>query len=106
VLGGEAGAGAFSAASVDGGETAPRIDDELVGEVEVETFTVEFDREAKPARGYVIVRGQGGARSGVRVSKSDTATLAALVSETDEPIGRTGRVVREGERRLFTFGAA
>ncbi|MFT3866544.1 MAG: hypothetical protein QM729_19965 [Solirubrobacterales bacterium] len=105
ILGREAADRPPATASVDGGETAPRIDDELVGEVEVETFTVEFDREARPARGYVVVRGPDRARSGVRVSRSDPATLAALVSETEEPIGRRGRVVREGERRLFTFGA-
>ncbi|MEU7811344.1 acetyl-CoA acetyltransferase [Pseudonocardia sp. NPDC049154] len=79
------------------------VDDTLTGPLEIETFTVEFDREGNPARGYVIGRSPAGTRTGVRVSKSDQATLNALVDPESDPIGRTGRVVAEGERRLFTL---
>jgi acetyl-CoA C-acetyltransferase len=81
------------------------VDDGYVGEVEVETFTVEYDREGLPARGYVIGRTPTGARTGVRVSKSDSTTIAALTSAHDDPIGRSGQVALDGDRRLFSFDA-
>jgi acetyl-CoA C-acetyltransferase len=74
------------------------------GPLEIETYTVEFDREGAPARGYVIGRTPEGTRSGVRVSKTDRATLDALVDPEGDPIGRTGQVVADGDRRLFTLG--
>lgn len=79
------------------------VDTNYVGPLVVETFTVEYDRDGRPARGYVLGRTPTG-RTGVRVSSSDGSTLEALVDQDHEPIGLTGRVVRTGDRRLFTLG--
>ena len=79
------------------------VDTMYVGTLSIETFTVEYDREGHPARGYVLGRTPGGARTGVRVSKSDLTTLEALVDPDTEAVGRTGRVVRTEDRRLFTL---
>jgi acetyl-CoA C-acetyltransferase len=79
------------------------VDMSHVGPLTIETYTVEYDREGRPARGYVLGRTPAG-RTGVRVSKSDVATLDALVDPDVEAVGRSGRVVADGDRRLFTLG--
>ncbi|TCK21991.1 hypothetical protein [Pseudonocardia endophytica] len=83
---------------------AVRVDDGYVGPLEIETYTVEFDREGNPARGFVIGRSPDGARTGVRVSKSDRATLSTLVDPGVDPVGHAGTVVAQDDRRLFTLG--
>ncbi|KAA1394285.1 hypothetical protein [Aeromicrobium ginsengisoli] len=96
----------FSWSIVTEDENPPfTVDDTWVGPLEIETFTVEFDREGVPARGYVIGLNPDGARVGIRVSKDDTATMNTLVDPEGDPIGLAGRVVTAGERRLFTLGA-
>ncbi|MET0954074.1 MAG: hypothetical protein ABWX57_12340 [Aeromicrobium sp.] len=81
-------------------------DDTYVGPLEIETFTVEYDREGLPARGYVIGTAPSGDRVGARVSRQDSATIDVLVSPTDSPIGRHGRIVADGDRRTFTLTTA
>ena len=96
--------GAFVSSDAAQEEHGPvAVDSEYLGPLTIETFTVEHDREGAPARGYVLGRTPRG-RTGVRVSKSDRATLEALVDPDTEAIGRTGRVIADGERRLFTLG--
>lgn len=105
VLGREAGPGPYRTVAPAGTREGVEVDDGYVGEAELETFTVEYDREGARARGYAICRTPDQRRCGVRVSRSDDATLDALVSEASDPIGRTGRVVESDGRRQFTFGA-
>ena len=85
---------------------AVQVDDAYVGPLEIETYTVEFDREGNPARGFVIGRSPDGARTGVRVSKSDNETLSTLVDPAADPVGRPGRIVSRDDRRLFTLSDA
>ncbi|RLV47446.1 acetyl-CoA acetyltransferase [Nocardioides mangrovicus] len=80
------------------------VDPTYTGPLTIETFTVEYDRGGAPARGFVLGRTPRGARTGLRVSSSDRATLEALVDSEAEAIGRTGRAVLDGDRRLFTLG--
>jgi acetyl-CoA C-acetyltransferase len=87
-------------------QPAVKVDDGYVGPLEIETFTVEFGRDGEPARGYVIGTSPEGTRAGVRVSSSDAATMRALVSPDDDPIGLHGRVVQDGDRRLFTLASS
>lgn len=84
-------------------ETVP-VSDDATGEAVIETYTVEFDREGNPARGYVVAS-VSGVRTGVRVSKKDTATLGELVSESDS-IGRRGVITESDGRRTFSLGRA
>lgn len=96
-------AGPYAGSQAPQEEHGPvRVDATYVGPLTVETYTVEYDREGRPARGYVLGRTPDG-RTGVRVSKSDDATLRALVDPDVEAVGRTGRVVADGDRRLFTL---
>ncbi|MBW0101216.1 acetyl-CoA acetyltransferase [Pseudonocardia sp. KRD291] len=104
VLGQEPAPEGFRWSSAAAPEHGPvTVDDAYVGPLEIETYTVEFDREGEPARGYVIGRSPRGDRVGVRVSRSDTSTLEALVDPGGDPVGRTGSVVAENDRRLFTL---
>lgn len=70
--------------------TPPPLLDVHNGSGTVETFTVEFDREGAPARGWVIGRTAGGARFPAGVD--DRLTLAALTAENREAVGLRGRV--------------
>ncbi|GAB18297.1 hypothetical protein GOEFS_050_00750 [Gordonia effusa NBRC 100432] len=54
----------------------------------VETYTVEFDRDGTPTRGWVIGRTEAGERFPALIT--DRATLAELVRTDIEPIGRRG----------------
>jgi hypothetical protein len=85
---------------------APEMEMRAEGEAVVETYTVEFQRDGTPLRGYVVGRLKNGKR--FLANHGDEATLRALGSSTTEVIGRTGWVrqddAREG-RGLFTFEA-
>lgn len=87
----------------DAGDPRVEVDPGHVGTLEVETFTVEFDREGVPARGYVIGRTPNGTRSGVRVSRGDQETMRLLVSPDGDPIGLSGQVSETDGRRVFTL---
>jgi acetyl-CoA C-acetyltransferase len=73
------------------------------GPVEVETFSVEFGRDGVPVRGCVVGRTPTGGRTAARVAKGDAATLAGLVAEDREAIGRTGRIELADGRRQFAL---
>ncbi|MGI6870597.1 acetyl-CoA acetyltransferase [Amycolatopsis sp. 3B14] len=103
VLSGRARPEGFVSAAATGEPETVTVVDDYTGEAVVETFTVEYDREANPARGYVVASLPGGRRTGVRVSKKDTYTLGELVREDTEPIGRRGRITESGGRRTFAL---
>jgi acetyl-CoA C-acetyltransferase len=104
VLGTRPADGGFRHSNARAPEHGPvRVDAAWTGPLEIETYTVEYDRGGEPSRGYVIGRTPDGKRSGVRVSKSDRATLDALTDPDADPIGQTGRVVAVDGRRLFTL---
>jgi acetyl-CoA C-acetyltransferase len=73
---------------------APAIADVAEGPATVETWTVYYDRDGAPERGLVIGRLDDGRRF-VANTPNDGSTLAALVDENAEPVGRRG-VVRAG----------
>ncbi|MFW0790411.1 hypothetical protein [Gordonia sp. CPCC 205333] len=56
----------------------------------VETYTVEFDRDGTPTRGWVIGRTDDGERFPALIT--DQVTLAELVRTDVEPIGRRGEI--------------
>ncbi|KAA9157317.1 acetyl-CoA acetyltransferase [Amycolatopsis acidicola] len=106
VLSGTARPEGFVAAPGIGTPQTIAVDDRYAGDAVVETFTVEYDREANPARGYVVASLPDGRRTGVRVSKKDGYTLGELVSENADPIGRRGRITEADGRRTFALEGA
>ena len=64
--------------------------------MQVETYTVTFDREGNPERGIVVCRTKEDARAWG--STSDPATVQALCAE--DPIGRTAALQADGTIQL------
>ncbi|CAI6285051.1 unnamed protein product [Periconia digitata] len=83
-------------------DVAEGIDAE--GDVIIETYTVEFHRNASPLRGHIVARLK---KNGKRVlaNHADEHTLRALASSGSEVVGREGRVVHDAKtgRGLFSF---
>jgi acetyl-CoA C-acetyltransferase len=73
-----------------------RVDAEGSGRVQVETYTVTFDRDGKTERGIVACRTRDGARSWGNISDADT--LASLCAT--EGVGRTGVLAADGALAL------
>ncbi|KAF2035702.1 hypothetical protein EK21DRAFT_96357 [Setomelanomma holmii] len=84
---------------------SPEIALDAQGECVVETYTVEFGRVGKPARGYVVGRlKEGGKR--FLANCGDEQTLRVMVSGKGEVVGRKGWVWQDSERKgrgLFMF---
>jgi len=71
----------------------------------VQTFTVEFDRDGRPVRGFIVGRLK---RNGNRfvANNADSFTMSELLNRSKEPIGREGWVFRDCEvkgKNLFGF---
>ncbi|PSN63113.1 hypothetical protein BS50DRAFT_530735 [Corynespora cassiicola Philippines] len=84
---------------------APDIMFNAEGEGEVETYTVEFERDGSPLRGYIIGRLK---RSGDRflANHGDENTLRQMAAGRGEIIGKTGSVRQDDRRKgraLFIF---
>jgi acetyl-CoA acetyltransferase len=80
----------------------PTMSEDYDGPATLETHTTLYDREGQPEFGTVIALTPGGARVMARVSKDDRATIAALTSSSQSPVGRSGRVTR-GPGELLQF---
>jgi acetyl-CoA C-acetyltransferase len=72
------------------------VDAGATGPVNVETYTVAFDREGAPERGILACRTADGSRAWGNVTEPDT--LALLCAE--EGIGRTGILAGDGTLAL------
>lgn len=85
---------------------SPTIAVQAEGDATVETYTVEFNRDGSPLRGYVVGRLR---KNGHRFisNHADESTLRQLCSWEVEPIGRSGKVkTAEDGRNLFAFSGA
>lgn len=80
----------------------PELVDGYEGPAEIETYTVIYDREAKPKFGVVLAKMPDGRRAIARVPAEDEAMIAFLTSGKTEPVGTTGLVVRQGEFSLWS----
>lgn len=83
----------------------PELDVAPEGEAVVETYTVEFGRDGKPAKGFVVGRMK---KSGKRflANAGDERTLREMGSGGKEIVGVSGWVRQDGEKKgrgLFTF---
>lgn len=69
----------------------------------MKTYTVEFNRDGTPLRGYVVGRLRSNGHRFI-ANHGDESTLQQLCSRSREPIGRNGWVkTAEDGRNLFTF---
>ncbi|KAL8793926.1 MAG: hypothetical protein Q9195_003439 [Heterodermia aff. obscurata] len=67
-----------------------------------QTYTVEFDREGAPAKGFVIGRLIGDRDGRFIANAGNTKTLEQLATRTKEPIGSFGWVKADANgRNLF-----
>jgi acetyl-CoA C-acetyltransferase len=74
------------------GGQAPRIVSDYSGKAELETFTVEFDRDGAPGKGIVVLRTPSGERAFGHVLSDDESTLALLMNPETSPIGLVGKL--------------
>lgn len=79
------------------------IEERPDGEAVVETYTVDFGRDGRPALGHVVGRLVGNGKRFL-ANHGNAKTLNELSSSTNEPIGRPGNV-KSGKdgRNLFSF---
>ncbi|KAF2271952.1 uncharacterized protein EI97DRAFT_446146 [Westerdykella ornata] len=83
----------------------PEVVAEAEGESVVETYTVEFARDGKPARGFVVGRLKKDGRRFL-ANHADEKTLREMASGVGEIVGRSGFVRRDPERKgrgLWSF---
>ncbi|PMD62376.1 acetyl-CoA acetyltransferase [Hyaloscypha bicolor E] len=83
-------------------QRVPTVDEKAEREAVIETYTVEFNRDGSPERGYIVGRLKNGHR--FLANEGDENTLKQLVSAVKEQVGRSG-FVRKGEdgRNVFIF---
>ncbi|KAI9745717.1 MAG: hypothetical protein M1818_001253 [Claussenomyces sp. TS43310] len=83
--------------------SSPPIDTHADGEANIETYTVEFNRDGTPLRGHIIGRLTKNSHRFV-ANASDRHTLEQLSSTSTEQIGKRGWVKRgDRGRNLFTL---
>jgi hypothetical protein len=76
----------------------PAVDEQAEGDAIVETYTVEFNRDGSPLRGFVVGRLKSNGHRFL-ANHADENTLKELCSQDVEPIGRSGRVKAGTEGR-------
>ena len=68
-----------------------------------QTYTVEFNRDSSPLRGFVVGRLKSNGHRFI-ANHSDEATLKQLCSQNVEPIGRSGKVkTGQDGRNMFAL---
>ncbi|KAJ8110515.1 hypothetical protein OPT61_g6669 [Boeremia exigua] len=83
----------------------PVIATEARGECVVETYTVEFNRDGSPLRGYIVGRLKSDNKRFL-ANHGDEITLRQMAGGTGEIVGRTGWVWQDEKRKgrgLFAF---
>lgn len=74
--------------------TSPAVTDSAEGEARIETYTVEFKRDGKPATAFIIGRSKASGRRFV-ANHGDQRTLQQLSSAFEEQVGKEGYVKTE-----------
>ncbi len=84
---------------------SPVLDEGYSGPATLETWTIIYDREAKPKFGVVIGRAPDGRRVIGRVPADDARLIKILEVEDGEPVGMAGNVMADGELNRWTLAA-
>ncbi|KAF2673609.1 hypothetical protein BT63DRAFT_421745 [Microthyrium microscopicum] len=83
----------------------PRVTRDAVGEVTIETYTIEYDRSGAPSMAYIVCRLKAN-DDRVLANEADGETLRELASSKVELIGRSGWMSKDPTtegRGLFSF---
>ncbi|OCL03137.1 hypothetical protein AOQ84DRAFT_326442 [Glonium stellatum] len=83
----------------------PTVDPQAEGDAVIETYTIEFNRDGTPLRGYVVGQLRSNGHRFI-ANHGDASTLKQLSSNAEEQIGRAGWVRKDSEkagRNLFSF---
>lgn len=80
----------------------PALDEDHEGPVTLESWTVLYDRQARPVRGIVVARTPAGARTLAEVPPEDAALIATLTDGAIDPVGLEGRITAANGTRRFT----
>jgi acetyl-CoA C-acetyltransferase len=80
----------------------PLVVDNASGEATIETWTVEFDRDRRPATAFVIGRQADGARFAANSRPGDEAFLDRLTDPSQQVIGSSVQVRHEDGRNLVS----
>ena len=79
----------------------PELDKDYLGHATIESSTVFHDRAGNPDKGVVVARTPGSLRTLCHIDVRDAATLAFFTSGTVEPVGHHGRIVLQGDTRVW-----
>lgn len=82
-------------------EPIPPLDEDYLGPVRVESYTVFYNRDGSPRAGVVVGRTPAGARTLAHVDVTDAALLAFLTDGKAEPVGTSGTIEPRGEAGRF-----
>ena len=80
---------------------APELLEEYEGAGIIETFTIPSDRNGDPRHATVVARSPDGARFLAHVPREDKAMLAFLMAEEGQPVGSSGRAVKDEDRTIW-----
>ena len=70
----------------------PALDQDYLGPVVIESYTVFHDRDGMPASGVVVARTPQDNRTLAHIDVRDAATLAFFTAGLIEPVGKPGRI--------------
>ena len=79
----------------------PSLTDHREGELPIETYTIVYGRDGRPAYGVVLSR-TAGARVIARVEPEDGRSIAFLTDGSVQPVGRIGLNRRTGDRLIWS----
>jgi acetyl-CoA C-acetyltransferase len=77
--------------------TAPHLVEDYVGQAEIETYTVLYERDGSVKNGIIVARTPTGERTLAKVPESNVAAIAFLTDGADEPIGAKGRIIVDAD---------
>ncbi|KAK2739194.1 hypothetical protein FQN57_006637 [Myotisia sp. PD_48] len=86
-------------------DKTPTTDAEAEGDAVIETYTVEYNRDGTPLRAYIVGRLTSNGHRFIS-NHADESTLKQLSNASKEPIGRSGYVRKDTEkkgRNLFSL---
>ncbi len=79
----------------------PELEKDYTGPATVESYTVFHGRDGAPSSGVVIARTPAGKRTLCHIDVADAGLCAFFMDGAAEPVGTSGAIALEGERRVW-----